>query len=78
MSSRLTMSGPAIPGIGIPMFSKLPTTVAMPLLILPQPATIASSLSKRREQKTCWRPSRERAGRRVGAELAVSIRIRLR
>lgn len=52
--------------------------VAMPLLILPEPATIASSLSKRREQKTCWRPSRERAGRRVGAELAVSIRIRSR
>ncbi len=36
-SSRLTMSGPAIPGIGIPIFSKLPATVAMPLLILPQP-----------------------------------------
>ena len=33
---------------------------------------------RRREQKTCWRPSRRRAGRRVGAELAVSIRIRSR
>ena len=38
----MAMNGPAIPAIGIAIFSKLLATVVMPAFILPQPAPMST------------------------------------